>query len=120
MAGARRYRLIAAWALVQVAAGLVIMLGAGLAAFAVLSPWPAELVARVPDEWRARLAPVAVPGLLVALAVGGSLVVSGQMLRLLRDVHRHVARLDRRARRRPPEPVRPADRSVTSRLLPRR
>ena len=121
MAGARRYRVLGILALVQMVAGCVIIFAAALTAFAVLSPWPAEIVARVPGEWRTRLAPAAIGGVSVALVLGGSLAISGLMLLLLRDIHRHVARLDARAARRGREPGRSGDeRDVTSRLLPRR
>lgn len=121
MAGARRYRLVGTWGLIQIVAGCLVVLVAALAAFAVLSPWPAEIVTRVPAEWRTRLAPVAIAGLILAIILGGSLVLSGQMLLLLRDIHRHVARLDRRERRRGGDSGRAADRrDATSRLIPRR
>jgi hypothetical protein len=121
MAGARRYRLVGAWGLIQIVAGCLVVLVAALAAFAVLSPWPADIVTRVPAEWRTRLAPAAVAGLILAIILGGSLVLSGQMLLLLRDIHRHVARLDRRERRRGGDSGRAADRrDATSRLIPRR
>jgi hypothetical protein len=121
MAGARRYRLLATWGVVQIVAGCLVMIAAALAVLAVLSPWPADLVAKVPSEWRTRFAPAAVTGLLLAIVVGGSLVVSGQMLIVLRDIHRHAARLDRRDRRRGPDSTRATEgRDATSRLLPRR
>ena len=121
MAGARRYRLVGAWGLAQITAGCLVMFVAALGAFAVLSPWPADIVSRVPAEWRTRLAPAAIAGLLLAIVLGGSLVLSGQMLLLLRDIHRHAARLDRRDARRGRDPGRSADRpGATSRLLPRR
>ena len=121
MAGARRYRLVRAWGLIQIVAGCLVVLVAALAAFAVLSPWPADIVSRVPAEWRTRLAPAAIAGLLLAIVLGGSLVLSGQMLLLLRDIHRHVARVDRRDRRRGRDSDDPSDRrDSTSRLIPRR
>jgi hypothetical protein len=121
LAGARRYRVLGILALVQMVAGCVIIFAAALTAFAVLSPWPAEIVARVPGEWRARLAPAAIGGVAVAIVLGGSLAISGQMLLLLRDIHRHVARLDARDSRRARDPSRSPDRpDATSRLLPRR
>jgi len=121
MAGARRYRFVGAWGLVQIVVGFIVMLAAALAAFVVLSPWPTDIVARVPGEWRARIAPAAIAGLLLAIVLGGSLVLSGQLLLLLRDIHRHVARLDRRDRRRGRDPGHSADRpDATSRLIPRR
>lgn len=121
MAGARRYRMLAILALVQVVAGCLIIFTAVLTAFAVLSPWPAGMVARVPAEWRGQLAPAAVGGVAIAIILGGSLAISGQMMLLLRDIHRHVARLDRRNARQIRNPERPSDsRDATSRLLPRR
>lgn len=121
MAGARRYRFLGVLALVQVVAGCLIIFAAALTAFVVLSPWPVELVSRVPGEWRARLAPAAIGGVALAIILGASLAISGQMLLLLRDIHRHVARLDARDARRGREPGRSPDpRDVTSRLLPRR
>ncbi|PYN41970.1 MAG: hypothetical protein DME00_30220 [Candidatus Rokuibacteriota bacterium] len=121
MAGARRYRLVGAWGLAQITAGCLVIFVAALAAFAVLSPWPADIVSRVPAEWRTRLAPAAIAGLLLAIVLGGSLVLSGQMLLLLRDIHRHVARVDRRDRRRGRDSDDPSDRrDSTSRLIPRR
>jgi len=120
MAGARRYRLVGAWGLAQITAGCLVMFVAALGAFAVLSPWPADIVSRVPAEWRTRLAPAAIAGLLLAIVLGGSLVLSGQMLLLLRDIHR-VARVDRRDRRRGRDSDDPSDRrDSTSRLIPRR
>jgi hypothetical protein len=121
MAGARRYRFVGAWGLAQIMVGCLVILVASLAAFAVLSPWPADFVTSVPAEWRTRLAPAAIAGLLLAIVLGGSLVVSGQMLLLLRDIHRHAARLDRRDRHRRHDSGRAADRQdATSRLIPRR
>lgn len=121
MARARGYRFLGVLALVQMVVGCLIIFAAALTAFAVLSPWPAEIVARVPGEWRTRLAPAAIGGVSVAIVLGGSLAISGQMLLLLRDIHRHVARLDARDARRGREPGRSADRhDATSRLLPRR
>jgi len=121
LAGARRYRVLRILALVQMVAGCVIIFAAVLTAFAVLSPWPAEIVARVPGEWRGHLAPAAIGGVAVAIVLGGSLTISGQMLLLLRDIHRHAARLDARDARRARDPSRSQDRrDVTSRLLPRR
>ena len=121
MAGARRYRFVRVWALVQIVAGCLAIFVAALVAFAVLSPWPADIVSRVPDEWRARLAPAAIALVALAVILGGSLVLSGQMLLMLRDIHRHVARLDARAARRARAAGRlPDRREVTSRLLPRR
>lgn len=121
MAGARRYRFLAILALVQTVAGCLIVFAAALTAFAVLSPWPAAIVMRVPVEWRERLLPAAIGGIAVAIVLGGSLAISGQMLLLLSDIHRHVARLDARARRRNRDPGRPpGSRDATSRLLPRR
>jgi hypothetical protein len=120
LAGARRYRFLGILALVQVVAGCLTIFAAALTAFAVLSPWPAEIVSRVPGEWRARLAPAAIGGVALAVILGGSLALSGQILLLLRDIHRHVARLDARTRR-GREPGRSPDRrDATSRLLPRR
>ena len=121
MAGARRYRLVGAWALAQIVAGCLLIFVAALTAFAVLSPWPADIVSRVPAEWRARLAPAAIAAVSLAVILGGSLVLSGQMLLLLRDIHRHVARVDRRDRRRGRDSDDPSDRrDSTSRLIPRR
>ena len=121
MAGARRYRFVGAWALVQVVVGGLLIFVAALTAFAVLSPWPADIVSRVPAEWRSRLAPAAIAAVSLLVILGGSLVLSGQMLLLLRDIHRHVARLDARETRRRRDSGRSADqRDVTSRLLPRR
>ena len=121
MAGARRYCLVGAWGHAQITAGCLVIFVAALAAFAVLSPWPADIVSRVPAEWRTRLAPAAIAGLLLAIVLGGSLVLSGQMLLLLRDIHRHVARVDRRDRRRGRDSDDPSDRrDSTSRLIPRR
>jgi hypothetical protein len=120
LAGARRYSVLRILALVQMVAGCLIIFAAALTAFAVLSPWPAEIVARVPAEWRSRLAPAAIGGVAVAIVLGGSLAISGQVLLLLRDIHRHAARLDARSRR-GRDPGRSADqRDATSRLLPRR
>ena len=114
MAGARRYRFLGILALIQTVAGCLIIFAAALTAFAVLSPWPAMIVTRVPGEWRGSLAPA-------AIVLGGSLAITGQMLLLLRDIHRHAARLDRRDARRGRDPGRSADRpDATSRLLPRR
>jgi hypothetical protein len=121
MAAARRYRLVAAWAIGQVVAGSLLIFVAALAAFAVLSPWPADIVSRVPVEWRLGFAPAAIAAIALAVILGGALVLSGQMLLLLRDVHRHVARLEAREARRGRGPQRSPDRrDATSRLLPRR
>ena len=121
MAGARRYRLVGAWGLAQITAGCLVMFVAALAAFAVLSPWPADIVSRMPAEWRSRLAPAAIAAVSLVVILGGSLVLSGQMLLLLRDIHRHVARVDRRDRRRGRDSDDPSDRrDSTSRLIPRR
>lgn len=121
MASPRRYRLVRAWALVQIAAGSLLIFVAALVAFAVLSPWPADMVARVPAEWRSRLAPAAIAAVSLAVLLGGALVLSGQMLILLLDIHRHVARLDaREAGRARSTSGSPDRRDATSRLLPRR
>jgi len=123
MAGARRYRFVGVWALAQIVAGSLFVFVAALAAFAVLSPWPADVVSRVPADLRSRLAPAAIAAVVLAVMLGGSLVLSGQLLLMLRDVHRHVARLDAREarRRRRRDSGRPSDgRDPTSRLLPRR
>src|SRR5215467_6322135 len=123
MARARRYRFVGAWAVVQIVAGSLFVFVAALAAFAVLSPWPPDVVSRVPPELRSRLAPAAIAAVVLAVMLGGSLVLSGQLLLMLRDVHRHVARLDAREarRRRRRDSGRPSDgRDPTSRLLPRR
>jgi len=121
MAGARRYRLVGAWALVQIVAGSLLVFASALIAFAVLSPWPVDIVSRVPAEWRSRLAIAAIATTALTVLLGGALVLTGQMLLLLRDVHRHVARLDGRESRRARESGRSSDRrDATSRLLPRR
>lgn len=121
MAGARRYRLVAAWALVQIVAGSLLVFASALVAFAVLSPWPAVIVSRVPVDWRSRLAPAAIATVALMVLLGGALVLTGQMLLMLRDVHRHVARRDAREARRARESGRSPDRpDATSRLLPRR
>ncbi|HKC98159.1 MAG TPA: hypothetical protein VKG20_09005 [Methylomirabilota bacterium] len=121
MAGARRYRLVGAWALVQMVAGSLIVFASALVAFVVLSPWPVDIVSRVPAEWRSQLAIAAIATAALTVLLGGALVLTGQMLLLLRDVHRHVARLDRRETRRTRESGRSTDRpDATSRLLPRR
>jgi hypothetical protein len=121
MAGARRYRFVEAWGLLQIVVGCLVMLLGALAAIAILSPWQADVVARVPTEWRARLAPAAIAGLLLAIVLGGSLVLSGQLLLLLRDIHSHLARLDARDRRRGRDSgLSAAQPNATSRLLPRR
>lgn len=121
MAGARRYRLVRAWGLVQIVAGSLLVFVAALAAFAVLSPWPGDIVSRVPAEWRSRLAPAAIAAVVLAVMLGGALVLSGQILLLLRDVHRHVARLEAREARRGRDDRRSSDRrDATSRLIPRR
>jgi len=113
MAGARRYRFVGFWALAQIVAGSLFVFVAALAAFAVLSPWPADVVSR--------LAPAAIAAVVLAVLFGGWLVLSGQLLLMLRDVHRHVARLDAREARRRRDGGRPSDgRDATSRLLPRR
>jgi hypothetical protein len=121
LAGARRYRFLGILALIQTVAGCLIIFAAALTAFAVLSPWPAMIVTRVPGEWRGSLAPAAIGGVAAAIVLGGSLAITGQMLLLLRDIHRHAARLDRRDARRGHDLGRSADRpDATSRLLPRR
>ncbi len=121
MAGSRRYRLLAAWALAQIVTGGLLVFVAALAAFAVISPWPADIVSRVPAEWRSQLAPAAVAAVALLVILGGALVLSGLMLRMLRDVHRHVARLEAREARRGRDTGRVPDRrGPTSRLLPRR
>jgi hypothetical protein len=121
VAGARRYRFLAILALAQTVAGCLIIFAAVLTAFAVLSPWPGAIVTRVPVEWRERLAPAAIGGIAVAIILGGSLAITGQMLLLLRDIHRHAARLDARDRRHRREPGRPpGPHDAASRLLPRR
>ena len=121
MAGARRYRFVKAWGLLQIVVGCLVMLFGALAAIAVLSPWPADIVTRVPAEWRTRLAPAAIAGLMLAIVLGGSLVLSGQLLLLLRDIHSHLARLDARDRRRGRDSGLSSTRQdATSRLLPRR
>jgi hypothetical protein len=103
-----------------VAGGLVIFAGA-LTALAVLLPWPADIPSRVPADWRPVLVPGATAVALLAVIVGGSLVLSGQLLLLLRDIYRRVARLDARDARRSRDSAHAPDRQgATSRLLPRR
>jgi hypothetical protein len=121
MAGARRYRFIGAWALAQIVAGCLLLFVTALAVLLVLSPWSPGFVAQIPAESRARLVPAAIAAATLAVILGGALVVSGQLLRLLRDIHRHVARLDARDARRARDPERPSnERGATSRLIPRR
>src|SRR5262249_61582656 len=97
MAGARRYRLLATWGVVQIVAGCLVMIAAALAVLAVLSPWPADFVAKVPSEWRTRVAPAPLTRLLLAILVGGSLAVRRAILVLLRGNPRHSARPGPRA-----------------------
>src|SRR5262249_35473460 len=119
MAGARRYRFVGAWALAQIVAGSLFVFMAALTAFAVLSPWPVDVVSRVPPELRSRLAPAAIAAVVLAVMLGGSLVLSGQLLLMLRDVHRHVARLGPRQAPRRRGSSRPSDRrGATPPLLP--
>jgi hypothetical protein len=121
MAAARRYRLVGAWALIQIVAGCLMIFAGALAALAVLLPWPADIPSRVPAEWRSGLAPAVTAAAVVAAIFGGSLVLSGQLLLLLRDIHRRVARLDARDARRGRDSARAPDRQgAASRLLPRR
>jgi len=121
MAGARGYRFVHAWAHVQIVVGLFLVVASGLAVLAVFTSWPVDLVTRLPGEWRARLAPAATVILPLAVVLGGSLVLSGTMLLLLRDIHRHVARTDARDNRRRLEPDRSPERpDATARLIPRR
>jgi len=121
MAGARGYRFVRAWAHVQIVAGLLVVIASGLAALSVFASWPADFFARVPSEWRAWLVPAAPVILLLAIVLGGTLVLSGKVLLLLRDIHRHVARIDARASRRGLDPDRSTERQdATARLLPRR
>jgi len=105
----------------MVAGSLLVFASALVVAFAVLSPWPVDIVSRVPEEWRPRLAIAASVMAALTVLLGGALVLTGQMLLLLRDVHRHVARLDGRETTRTRESGRSTDRpDATSRLLPRR
>ncbi|PYN83033.1 MAG: hypothetical protein DMD96_03930 [Candidatus Rokuibacteriota bacterium] len=122
MAKARRYLFLRAWAEGQVVGGCLVMILGGLAALAVFMSWPADLFALVPGEWRARLGlPAAALILLLSLVVGGALVLGGELLLLLRDIHRRLVRMDARDRRRVRDPERSAERrDATARLIPRR
>src|SRR2546427_2784327 len=111
MAKARRYLFLRAWAEGQVVGGCLVMILGGLAALAVFMSWPADLFALVPGEWRARLGlPAAALILLLSLVVGGALVLGGELLLLLRDIHRRLVRMDARDRRRVRDPERSAER----------
>src|SRR5213083_2465625 len=116
MAKARRYLFLRAWAEGQVVGGCLVMILGGLAALAVFMSWPADLFALVPGEWRARLGLPA-----AALILLLSLVLGGELLLLLRDIHRRLVRMDARDRRRVRDPERSAERrDATARLIPRR
>jgi uncharacterized iron-regulated membrane protein len=121
MAAAKRYRFVGACGVLQIVLGCLLILAAAVTAFAVLSPWRADIAARLPPESRALLAPATVAGLVMAIVIGAVFILSGQLLLLMRDIHGHLARLDRRDRRRRRVPGSPGERpGVTSRLLPRR
>lgn len=121
MAAAKRYRFVAAFGVLEIVLGCLLILAAAITGFAVLSPWRADIVSRLPPESRALLMPATVAGLVAAIVIGVVLVLSGQLLLLMRDIHGHLARLDRRDRRRGRAPGPPGEQpGVTSRLLPRR
>jgi hypothetical protein len=121
MAAAKRYRFVGACGVLQIVLGCLLILAAVVAAFVVLSPWRADIVSKLPPESRALLTPATVAGLVVAIVTGALFVLSGQLLLLMRDIHGHLARLDRRDRRRGRAPGPPGEQpGVMSRLLPRR
>lgn len=121
MAGAKHYRFAVACGILQIVLGCLLIVAALVTASAVLSPWRADIVSRMSAESRALLTPVTIGGLVVAVMVGVMFVVSGQLLLLMRDIHGHLARLDRRDRRRGRAPGPSGEQpGVTSRLLPRR
>jgi hypothetical protein len=121
MAGNRRYRFIGAWAIVQILLGCLLVFVTTLVAFVVLSPWSPDFISRMPAESRAMLVSSVIAAIALAVILGGALVLSGQLLLLLRDINRHVARLDARDARRARDPGLSAQqRDATSRLLPRR
>ena len=121
MAAAKRYRFVGACGALQIVLGCLLILAAVVTAFAALSPWRADVVSRLSPESRALLIPATIAGLVVTIVIGAVFVLSGQLLLLMRDIHGHLARLDRRDRRRGRAPGSSGEPpQVTSRLLPRR
>jgi hypothetical protein len=117
-----RFGFVRACARSQVAVGILFMVLGPLAAAAALLWWPAELSARVPAEWRAVVPPLAaLAALLLGIVIGSRLVLRGQLVLMLVEVRRSLARIDRHLRRgaRMGE-EHPDQRDATARLLPRR
>ena len=117
-----RFGFVRAWARSQVAVGILFMVLGPVAAGAALLWWPAELFARVPAEWRGFVQPLAALAvLLLGIVIGSRLVLRGQLLLMLVEMRRSLARIDRRLRRGAPmEEAHPDRRDATTRLLPRR
>jgi hypothetical protein len=117
-----RFGFVRACARGQVAVGILFMVLGPLGAAAALVWWPAELAGRVPAEWRGFVPPLtALAALLLGIVIGSRLVLRGQLVLMLVDMRRSLARIDRRLRRGARmEEEQPDDRNATARLLPRR
>jgi hypothetical protein len=116
-----RFRFVRGCARAQVAVGILFMVFGPVAAVAALLWWPADLLPRVPAEWRGFVQPLTALALLVlGIVIGSRLVLRGQLVLMLVDIRRSLARIDRRRRRGARIEADPDERDVTSRLLPRR
>jgi hypothetical protein len=117
-----RFGFVRACARSQVAVGILFMVLGPLTAAATLLWWPAGLPAQVPAEWRGFVPPLAaLVALLLGIVIGSRLVLRGQLVLMLVDMRRSLARIDRRLRRSARmEEEHPDQRDIRARLLPRR
>jgi hypothetical protein len=113
----RRYRFARAWARVEMAVGvLVILVGLGLAAVALRVDPEAPLATLAGGRGRAITAAAAA---LAGLVVGGPIIIIGQLTLVVIEMRGRLVRIDRRARRQQRERREGAEPRGTSRLLPR-
>ena len=117
-----RFGFVRACARSQVAVGILFMVLSPVVAGAALLWWPSELAAVVPAEWRGFVRPLAaLLVLLLGIVIGSRLVLRGQLLLMLVEMRRSLARIDRRLRRGSRSEEEHIDqRDATARLLPRR
>jgi hypothetical protein len=117
-----RFGFVRAWARSQVAVGILFMVLGPVAAGAAFLWWPVEPPARVPAEWRGFVPALVALGIfLLGIAIGSWLVLRGQVLLMLLEMRRSLARIDRQVRQLESlDKDYPDRRDATTRLLPRR
>ncbi|PYM91608.1 MAG: hypothetical protein DME04_18555 [Candidatus Rokuibacteriota bacterium] len=117
-----RFGFVRACARSQVAVGILFMVLGPVAAGAAFLWWPVEPPAWVSAEWRGFVpALVAVGVFLLGIAIGSRLVLRGQVLLMLLEMRRSLARIDRHVRQSGSmDKGHPDRRDATTRLLPRR